>query len=252
MPQVCRGSPVRRPERPPQWVGVAPPARSGRPRRCSADRPSVAPRRCWLAGWAPPRASGRSSVPGRPDGPAPVNRRVVPADRCPLVWATVQNRRASSPGSRFHVKQGRWLTRSRVDRRTCRRHAPVIPARFGWSVRAPVNLAAPTPAPRSVRLLGSGRETRDVRRPLHTIDARSAYGGRAWPVHVGFSYPRSIRTGTTRQPTGRTPDGAKRQRRRARPPRDRLLAAGRAGPTIRSRTISTTVVGGSMTPTPQR
>ncbi|SCL22732.1 hypothetical protein GA0070616_2593 [Micromonospora nigra] len=33
------------------------------------------------------------------------------------------------------MKQGRPSARSWVDRRTCRRHAPVIPARFGWSVR---------------------------------------------------------------------------------------------------------------------
>lgn len=96
------------------------------------------------------RAAARTTrVPGvrHPPPAAPA----VTRDRAPVGGSSAA-RRWAGPEGRFHVKQGPRPSPtprdgSPVDRRTCRRHAPVIPTRSGWSVRTPSRV----PYPRSHR-----------------------------------------------------------------------------------------------------
>lgn len=105
-----------------------PPRNVPRP-RCFDGSESPAP-----PGWHCP---GEPLNPAPPDPPLRCAATAHPLGTPPREGLTgsTRPRRTANPGIRFHVKQGHQRTRSRADRHTCRRHAPVIPARFGWSVR---------------------------------------------------------------------------------------------------------------------
>ena len=130
------------------WCGTAGSKRTAAAvlRRPEVDRTSAAlTGRLDASGVRRPLAGSGTAAPSGCPSPGLLDAAGASPSAGPAV---ARSRRATSSGSRFHVKRDRWLTRSRVDRRTCRRHAPVIPARFGWSVRAPVNSATPRLASR--------------------------------------------------------------------------------------------------------
>ena len=139
--------------------------------------------------------------------------------------------------ARFHVKQGRSADpsgRSPVDRRTCRRHAPVIPTRSGWSVRTPsIGRTRARTAERTARRERSGSGAPDTARSTLSTRGQPTADGRGGSIvgfsmrHVSHPHRYSDRHG----PTGRTRRiGATVQRARGlRPPRERFGGFGRAG-----------------------
>ena len=162
------------------------------------------------------------------------------------------------PEGRFHVKQGPRPSPvpragSPVDRRTCRRHAPVIPARSGWSVRTPSRL----PYPRSHRGAygpAGAIVTRCARHPPapHYRRAVSLRGtGAAGPLRSsGGAASDRVGTAPPDFPMERCDPAQRQEKLSGRAFGYRATASAPSwpagGPTTRSRTISTRVVGGSM------